>query len=132
MSPERLLIDSQLHFFEYNPPKKETFLFLNTLKIDTLREWVTLDGKRIMITGAALKILCALIRAKGELRAHHELYTVLFPTRPYNWRDHAVHVHIMSLRKKLGVDVILTTPRSGYKINLDYGRRIETKSIQAA
>lgn len=132
MTSERLLVDELLQFHDYIPRKKESFLELNNLYVDILREWVTVDGQRMAITGASLKILCALIRKKGIYMRHHELFQLLFPTRKYTFHDHSVHAQIMNLRKKLGRDIILNTRGEGYKINMEYEQRTETKDLQVA
>lgn len=125
MTSEVLLVDELLQFHEYIPRKKEGCLELNNLFIDTIKESAILDSKRVMITGGALKILCALIEKKGVYMRHHELFGLLYPTKKYIFKQASVSNYIMNLRNKLGRDIIFSTHGEGYKINVDYGRGIK-------
>lgn len=137
MSPERIIIDSQIHFFEYKPAKKKepikgTPLVLNNLIVDDGCKWTTLNGENIAIHGAALEVLCLLIRAKGSPISKENLFYQVFPGKVYNPHDGQISVYIGLLRRKLGKDIIITTWGDGYKINMDYGLKIETKDLQVA
>ena len=86
-------------------------------RLDLARRVLTLNGKRVVLGGRALDILCALARAGGEPLEKDELLAKIWPGADVG--DNNLHVHISGLRKLLGEAGrahLVTLPGLGYKL----------------
>jgi TolB-like protein len=86
-------------------------------RLDPYRRVLTLNGKRVVLRGRALDILCALAQAGGEPIEKDALLAKIWPGADVG--DNNLHVHISALRKLLG-DAgrvhLVTIPGFGYRL----------------
>ena len=86
-------------------------------RLDLNRRVLTLNGKRVVLGGRALDILCALAQADGEPMEKAALLAKIWPGGDVG--DNKLHVHISGLRKLLG-DAgrthLITLPGLGYRL----------------
>src|SRR3954469_10355018 len=95
----------------------DTAVAFGAYRLDLARRVLTLNGKRVVLGGRALDILCALAQADGEPIEKDELLAKIWPGS--NVGDNNLHVHISGLRKLLG-DAgrahLVTLPGFGYRL----------------
>jgi two-component system OmpR family response regulator len=83
--------------------------------IDTRARWVTRAGQPVMLTAREYAILEYLALHRGEVVTRTELYEHLFDESD-DTLSNLVDVHVFSIRKKLGPDLITTRRGQGYCI----------------
>jgi two-component system response regulator QseB len=85
------------------------------LAVDTATREVTLDGRSVELSAREYAILAALIERPGAVLSRSRL-----EERLYGWDEgvasNAVEVHIHNLRRKLGMDLIVTVRGAGYRL----------------
>jgi len=89
------------------------------LRVDFVRNEITVDGKPVKLTSTEYKLLYHLIKNEGRLLSHESLLTKACGEAYRDARD-LLRVHIQHLRQKLGdsVDsphIIVTEHGMGYK-----------------
>ena len=96
-----------------NQPKPE--LELGDVHINTRARSVTRAGERVTLTAREFAILEYLALHRGEVVTRTELYEHLFDESDDSLSN-LLDVHVFSLRKKLGRDLIATHRGQGYSI----------------
>lgn len=94
-------------------PKPE--IALKDVVIDTRARRVTRAGVVVNLTGREFAILEYLVRHRGEVVTRTALYEHLFDERD-DTLSNLVDVHVFSIRRKLGADLIATRRGEGYCI----------------
>jgi two-component system OmpR family response regulator len=90
---------------------------LGTVLIDTRAKSVTLAGQAVVLTAREYAILEYLALHRGEVVTRTALYEHLFDETD-DTLSNLVDVHIFSIRKKLGAELIATRRGQGYCIEL--------------
>jgi len=93
----------------------QSSLEIGTVKIDTRTRTATLAGQPVTLTAREYAILEYLARHRGEVISRSTLYEHLFDERD-DTLSNLVDVHIFSIRKKLGAELITTRRGQGYCI----------------
>src|SRR4051812_10544518 len=95
----------------------DTAVAFGAYRLDLARRALTLNGKRVVLGGRALDILCALAEAGGEPIEKRALLAKIWPGSDIG--DNNLHVHIAGIRKLLG-DAgrahLVTLPGFGYRL----------------
>lgn len=87
------------------------------IRIDTRLHAVTVDGRQIELSPREFQILLELVRADGAVVSKDELARRLQPLGDAVDFG-AIEVHIHNLRRKIGVESILTVRGIGYRLAL--------------
>jgi two-component system OmpR family response regulator len=95
--------------------KADSSLNLGDVKIDTKAKAVTLDGEAVSLTAREYAILEYLALHRKEVVTRTTLYEHLFDEND-DTLSNLLDVHIFSIRKKLGADLIVTRRGQGYCI----------------
>ncbi len=84
--------------------------------LDPAERRLTRDGRRVAVPGKAWQILVLLVEAGGRLVSHETFRARLWPNVVVE--DRTLTVHVSTLRKALGVgvDLIETVARAGYRL----------------
>lgn len=90
---------------------------LGEIVIDTRARAVTLAGQAVTLTAREYSILEYLALHRGEVVTRTEIYEHLFDESD-DTLSNLVDVHIFSIRKKLGHDLVATRRGQGYCIEL--------------
>ena len=90
-------------------------LELGDVTIDTRARVVTHDGQPVILTAREYAILEYLALHRGQLVTRTAIYEHLFDESD-NTLSNLVDVHVFSIRKKLGRDLIVTRRGQGYCI----------------
>ena len=85
------------------------------MTLDTRARNATLSGQPVTLTAREFAILEYLALHRGEVVSRTELYEHLFDETD-NTLSNLVDVHVFSLRKKLGAELITTRRGQGYCI----------------
>lgn len=88
---------------------------IDSIRIDTRAKTVTKAGEPITLTAREYSILEYLAQHRGEVITRTELYEHLFDESD-DTLSNLLDVHIFSIRKKLGHDLIATRRGQGYSI----------------
>ena len=88
---------------------------IDKIRIDTRAKSVTKAGEPITLTAREYSILEYLAQHRGEVITRTELYEHLFDESD-DTLSNLLDVHVFSIRKKLGSDVITTRRGQGYCI----------------
>ena len=88
---------------------------IGAITLDTRQQNAVRDGQTITFTAREFAILEYLARHRGEVISRTELYEHLFDEND-STLSNLLDVHIFSLRKKLGAEVISTRRGQGYCI----------------
>jgi two-component system OmpR family response regulator len=88
---------------------------LDEIRIDTRSKTVTKVAQPVTLTAREYSILEYLAQHRGELITRTELYEHLFDESD-DTLSNLLDVHIFSIRKKLGHDLIVTRRGQGYSI----------------
>ncbi|MGZ5545571.1 MAG: response regulator transcription factor [Limisphaerales bacterium] len=88
---------------------------LDDIRIDTRAKTVTKAAQPVTLTAREYSILEYLAQHRGELITRTELYEHLFDESD-DTLSNLLDVHIFSIRKKLGHDLIVTRRGQGYSI----------------
>jgi len=83
------------------------------LRTDPLR--LLRDGTEVPLGARALAILHALVRHSGQALSKQRLIDLVWPGAAAN--DNSVHVHINTLRNRIGHELIMTVAGAGYRLN---------------
>lgn len=70
-------------------------------------------GKPVLLGARAFDVLCALVHQAGGLVTKSELFSLVWPGVVVE--ENNLQVHVSSLRKLLGSEVIVTIPGQGYR-----------------
>jgi DNA-binding response OmpR family regulator len=102
--------------FRRAPPATDT-ISVGRITIDGARRAVSVDGSEVVLTPAEFRLLDALARAAGRTMSREQLIRSAFGD-DYEGLDRTVDVHVMNLRRKLGIagDTIVTVFGAGYKL----------------
>ena len=84
--------------------------------LDPMERRLTRAGQRVAVPGKAWQILLLLAEAGGRLVPHEAFRTRLWPNVVVE--DRTLTVHMSTLRKALGADVIETVPGTGYRLTV--------------
>jgi len=95
----------------------QTRLELGEVVLDTRARTVARAGQRVPLTGREYAILEYLALHRGEVVTRTALYEHLFDESE-DTLSNLLDVHVFSLRKKLGADLITTRRGQGYCIEL--------------
>lgn len=90
---------------------------IGEVRLDTRAKIVTLAGQTVVLTAREYAILEYLALHRGEVVTRTELYEHLFDETD-DTLSNLVDVHIFSIRKKLGAELIATRRGQGYCIEL--------------
>ncbi len=71
------------------------------------------DGEPLLLGARAFDVLCALVQHAGELVSKDQLFNWVWPGRVVV--ENNLQVHISTLRKILGAEMIATVPGRGYR-----------------
>ncbi|TMB80617.1 MAG: response regulator transcription factor [Chloroflexi bacterium] len=101
-------------------PRDEEKLALGDLTVDRDRHEVRRAGERIAVTGSDLRLLTALIEARGRIVSREALLDALYGDGESEILDRTIDVYIRRLREKLGDDpeqprYIATVRGAGYR-----------------
>ncbi|HEY6229462.1 MAG TPA: response regulator transcription factor [Verrucomicrobiae bacterium] len=88
---------------------------IDDIRLDTRAKTVTKSGQAITLTAREYSILEYLAQHRGELVTRTELYEHLFDETD-DTLSNLLDVHVFSIRKKLGHDLIVTRRGQGYCI----------------
>ncbi len=88
---------------------------IGPLAVDTAARVATLDGEPVSLTAREYSLLEYLALHRGQVVSRAELYTHLFDEDDDSISN-LLDVHVSNLRKKLGVDLIVTRRGQGYII----------------
>jgi two-component system OmpR family response regulator len=88
---------------------------IGDIRIDTRAKVVARDGEPVTLTAREYSILEYLAQHRGELITRTELYEHLFDEND-DTLSNLLDVHVFSIRKKLGHDLITTRRGQGYSI----------------
>lgn len=88
-------------------------LEVRDVKIDTRAKTVTRSGETVALTAREFAILEYLVLHRGEVVTRTALYDHLFDEND-DTLSNLLDVHVFSIRKKLGADVIATRRGQGY------------------
>jgi two-component system OmpR family response regulator len=88
---------------------------LDDIRIDTRAKAVSKAGQPVTLTAREYSILEYLAQHRGELITRTELYEHLFDEND-DTLSNLLDVHVFSIRKKLGHDLIVTRRGQGYSI----------------
>lgn len=88
---------------------------IDNIRIDTRAKAVTKAGQPVTLTAREYSILEYLAQHRGELITRTELYEHLFDETD-DTLSNLLDVHVFSIRKKLGHDLITTRRGQGYSI----------------
>ncbi len=88
---------------------------IGPLAVDTAARVATLDGEPVSLTAREYSLLEYLALHRGQVVSRAELYTHLFD-EDEDSISNLLDVHVSNLRKKLGVDLIVTRRGQGYII----------------
>jgi two-component system OmpR family response regulator len=88
---------------------------IGEIRIDTRAKVVTKSGEPITLTAREFSILEYLAQHRGEVITRTELYEHLFDETD-DTLSNLLDVHVFSIRKKLGPDIITTRRGQGYCI----------------
>ncbi len=88
---------------------------IGPLSVDTAARVATLDGEPVSLTAREYSLLEYLALHRGQVVSRAELYTHLFDEDDDSISN-LLDVHVSNLRKKLGVDLIVTRRGQGYII----------------
>jgi two-component system OmpR family response regulator len=88
---------------------------IDDIRLDTRAKTVTKSGHAITLTAREYSILEYLAQHRGELVTRTELYEHLFDETD-DTLSNLLDVHVFSIRKKLGHDLIVTRRGQGYCI----------------
>jgi two-component system, OmpR family, response regulator len=88
---------------------------INSVRIDTRAKTVSKDGQSVTVTAREYSILEYLAQHRGEVITRTELYEHLFDETD-DTLSNLLDVHVFSIRKKLGPDIITTRRGQGYSI----------------
>ena len=88
---------------------------IDDVQLDTRAKTVTKAGQAVTLTAREYSILEYLAQHRGELITRTELYEHLFDETD-DTLSNLLDVHIFSIRKKLGHDLITTRRGQGYSI----------------
>lgn len=70
-------------------------------------------GKPVLLGARAFDVLCALVHKAGALVTKSELFNLVWPGMVVE--ENNLQVHVSSLRKLLGSELIMTIPGQGYR-----------------
>jgi two-component system OmpR family response regulator len=90
-------------------------LEIDDIRLDTRAKTVTKSGQAVTLTAREYAILEYLAQHRGELVTRTELYEHLFDETD-DTLSNLLDVHVFSIRKKLGHDLIATRRGQGYCI----------------
>jgi two-component system OmpR family response regulator len=88
---------------------------IDDIRLDTRAKTVTKAGEAVTLTAREYAILEYLAQHRGELVTRTELYEHLFDEND-DTLSNLLDVHVFSIRKKLGHDLIMTRRGQGYCI----------------
>lgn len=88
---------------------------IDDIRLDTRAKIVTKAGQAVTLTAREYSILEYLAQHRGELVTRTELYEHLFDETD-DTLSNLLDVHVFSIRKKLGHDLIMTRRGQGYCI----------------
>jgi two-component system, OmpR family, response regulator len=88
---------------------------IDNIRIDTRAKTVSKAGQAVTLTAREYSILEYLAQHRGELITRTELYEHLFDESD-DTLSNLLDVHVFSIRKKLGHDLITTRRGQGYSI----------------
>jgi two-component system, OmpR family, response regulator len=88
---------------------------INSIRIDTRAKTVSKDGQSVTLTAREYSVLEYLAQHRGEVITRTELYEHLFDETD-DTLSNLLDVHVFSIRKKLGADIITTRRGQGYSI----------------
>jgi two-component system OmpR family response regulator len=91
-------------------------LVCGPLRVDTRSGKVTVDGSAIKLTANELKVLTYLCHHPGKVISRTELTEHIYH-QDFDRDSNTIEVFIGRLRKKLGVDVIMTERGLGYRMS---------------
>lgn len=92
----------------------QNILNLRDIELDTSKHTVHVHRKEISLTHIEFELLATLMRYPSKVFTRENLITQVWGY-DYTGDDKAVNIHIMNLRRKLGVDCIQTIRGVGYK-----------------
>jgi two-component system OmpR family response regulator len=95
--------------------KAKADLELGDVRLDTRAKTVTRGGEAVVLTAREYSILEYLALHRGELVTRTELYEHLFDETD-DTLSNLLDVHVFSIRKKLGHDLIATRRGQGYVV----------------
>jgi two-component system OmpR family response regulator len=85
------------------------------VRLDTRSGRVTLDGEPVKLTAQEFKLLSYLMHNKGKMVSRTELIEHIYD-QDFDRDSNTIEVFITRIRKKLGADLISTTPGLGYSL----------------
>jgi TolB-like protein len=71
------------------------------------------EGQAILVGARAFDVLCVLVQHSGQLVSKDQLFDAVWPGRVVE--ENNLQVHVSTLRKILGADMIATIPGRGYR-----------------
>ena len=95
--------------------KTSSRIDIGEIALDTRARTVTRDGKPVALTAREFAILEYLALHRGEVVSRTELYDHIFDEND-DTLSNLLDVHVFSIRKKLGPDIIATRRGQGYCI----------------
>ena len=95
--------------------KTSSRIVIGDIELDTRARSVTRDGQPVALTAREFAILEYLALHRGEVVSRTELYEHLFDEND-DTLSNLLDVHVFSIRKKLGADIIVTRRGQGYCI----------------
>jgi two-component system KDP operon response regulator KdpE len=98
-------------------PSQEPVLELGRLRIDLPQRIVEVDGERVKLSPHEFDLLRVLAQNQGKLLTHQALLRDVWGPA-YQREANYLHVYVSHLRRKLGVDYVVTEPGAGYRLVL--------------
>ncbi|GIV27571.1 MAG: hypothetical protein KatS3mg027_1385 [Bacteroidia bacterium] len=94
------------------------------LIVDCEKYVVNKNGIIVDVSKTELDILKLLSQTPGKVFSRSDIFKFIWP-KDCNIKERTVDVHIVSIRKKLGKNIIKTIKGVGYKLNIDTVKIIE-------
>lgn len=98
-------------------PVNEGWKYKN-LEVDFVNYVVTVDGQKIKINPKELEVLKVLVNNQNQILTRSQIIEKAWSYDEEIPLERVVDVYIKSLRKKLGLDCIVTVKNVGYKLEL--------------
>jgi two-component system KDP operon response regulator KdpE len=90
-------------------------LEIGELRVDVPERSATVRGERVKLSPHEFDLLRVLAQNQGKLLTHRTLLREVWGPA-YQQEANYLHVYVSHLRRKLGVDYVVTEPGAGYRL----------------
>jgi two-component system KDP operon response regulator KdpE len=96
-------------------PSQEPVIRIGEVEIDIPQRAVAVAGERVRLSPHEFDLLRVLAQNQGKLLTHRTLLREVWGPA-YQQEANYLHVYVSHLRRKLGVDYVVTEPGAGYRL----------------